>query len=136
MLDTNVIIDAVAERQPFDVTAKNILRLFAAQSFNCAITASTASDIYYITNKYIKDNDEVISKLKWLFTVLDIASVDKADCINAFDTGIVDYEDSLLTICAKKWKANYIITRNIKDFTNSSIPALTPDDFLGRWKAN
>ncbi|GHU52401.1 hypothetical protein FACS1894200_12960 [Spirochaetia bacterium] len=64
--------------------------------------------------------------------LIDIISVDKSDCVAAFNTGIP--EDSLLAVCAMKWNADYIITRNIDDFTASPVPAITPEEFLAQWE--
>jgi len=41
-----------------------------------------------------------------------------------------DYEDALVAVCADRINADYIVTRNIKDFKNSSVKAITPKDFL------
>jgi predicted nucleic acid-binding protein len=41
-----------------------------------------------------------------------------------------DFEDALQTQCAKKIKAEYIITRNKKDFMDRSIKVVTPEEFL------
>ncbi|GHU55360.1 DNA-binding protein [Spirochaetia bacterium] len=132
ILDTNIVIDAIASRIPFNKEAEQIIRLAAGQSLISAITASTASDVYYIARKHLKDTKETIIQLKKLFTIVDIISVDKSDCLAAFDTGISDYEDSLLAVCTMKWGADFIITRNTKDFINSPVLAVKPDDFLER----
>jgi hypothetical protein len=60
--------------------------------------------------------------------------VTKDDCLKAFDTGIKDYEDSLLSVCAVKWSANFIVTRNTEDFSNSIVSAISPEEFLARLK--
>jgi predicted nucleic acid-binding protein len=134
LLDTNIIIDALAARQPFDAEAKEILRLFAARKINCAITASTASDIYYIVRKYLKDDLKTSAELKKLFELLEIISVTKETCLAAFDTGISDYEDSLLAVCAARGGVDYIVTRNLPDFAKSSVPAISPKDFINKLK--
>jgi predicted nucleic acid-binding protein len=133
ILDTNIVIDAVASRLPFSKGAEQIILLTARQSLVSAITASTASDIYYLVKKYLKDTAATTAELKKLFILVDIISVDRSDCLAAFNTGMTDYEDSLLAICAKKWNADFIITRNTKDFIASPVPAITPEEFLKQW---
>jgi predicted nucleic acid-binding protein len=130
IIDTNIIIDAIAQRKPFDKDALSILHKFGKKEINCAITASTASDIYYISKKHIKDNKKNMLVLEKLFNMLDIITVTKKDCLQAFKTGINDYEDSLLSVCALKWNADFIITRNLSDFSNSAVSAISPKDFL------
>ena len=130
IIDTNVVVDAIAARVPFNVEAEKIILLAADKQISAAITASTASDIYYISQKYLKDETVTKAHLKKLFTLVEIVAVDGTDCVSAFDTGINDYEDSLLAVCAEKWQAECIISRNTKDFTASLVPAITPEDFL------
>jgi predicted nucleic acid-binding protein len=130
LIDTNIVIDALASRAPFDKAAQEIILLAVAKRITAAITASTATDIYYLTHKYLHSADETSRILKRLFALVEVISVDKIDCIEAFYTGIPDYEDSLLAVCAKRWQADFIITRNTQDFTNSSVPVLMPQFFL------
>jgi hypothetical protein len=66
--------------------------------------------------------------------MLTIITVTKDDCLRAFETGIKDYEDSLLSVCAFKWNANFIVTRNSEDFSNSVISAISPEEFLLKLK--
>jgi hypothetical protein len=48
----------------------------------------------------------------------------------AFDTGIKDYEYSLMSVCASRWGADCIITRNLVDFNNASVHVIAPQDFI------
>jgi predicted nucleic acid-binding protein len=134
IIDTNIIIDVIAVRKPFYENALEIWHNFGKKKIACAITASTASDIYYIARKYIKDNEKTLSMLKKLFKIFDIITVTKEDCLKAFETGIKDYEDSLLSVCASKWNADFIVTRNSADFSNSIVSAISPEEFLAKLK--
>jgi predicted nucleic acid-binding protein len=130
VIDTNIVLDAIASRIPFDVDAKEIFRLMAKFQFEAAITASSATDIYYLARKYLQSSERATQELRKLYRMIDIISVNKVDCITAFDTGINDYEDSLLSVCASLWGADFIITRNPSDFTNSLVKPIQPADFL------
>lgn len=132
VIDSNVIIDALTAREPFKYIAQDIIRSVSKKEFKGAITTSTVTDIYYITNKYLKNTEKTAAEVKKLFVLFDVITVTKNDCFNAFNTGIKDYEDSLLSICAFKWKADFIVTRNLSDFSNSVITAISPEDFLKR----
>jgi len=48
------------------------------------------------------------------------------------DEVFMDFEDCLQYLCAKSVNADFIVTRNPKDFVNSTIPAILPDDFCNR----
>jgi len=130
IIDTNIVIDAIVAREPFKEISQRIIRSVSKKEFNGAITTSTVTDIYYITNKYLKNKEKTASEVKKLFILFDVIAVTKEDCLKAFDTGIKDYEDSLLYICAFKWNADFIITRNLTDFSNSAISVISPENFL------
>jgi predicted nucleic acid-binding protein len=130
IVDINIIIDALASRAPFNKDAEKIILLAAEKTIRAAVTASTASDIYYLMRKHLKSPLLASKELKKLFSIVDIVPVERADCLKAFDTGIKDYEDSLLAVCAAHWKASCIITRNVKDFAGAEVKAVSPGEFL------
>ena len=133
MIDTNVVLDSIGSRAPFDKAAQEIFLLAARKKITAAITASTASDIYYLMKKRLQSGEQAAEALKKVFAIFDVVSVDRSDCMKAFDTGMSDYEDSLLAVCASRSKANYIVTRNIKDFKGSPVQEITPDEFLEKF---
>ena len=66
-----------------------------------------------------------------LCNILKVEGIDLTKLMSALQNkSFSDLEDCLQSICAKNVKADYIITRNIKDFTNSEVPAILPEDFL------
>lgn len=129
VFDTNVIIDVLANREPFADDAESVLNLAAQGTVTGAITANTITDIAYLMRK--KMNGEAIqTALMGLMEVLDVVEVGRASCIGAFGLHFSDYEDALLAFCAKGWNADFIVTRNGKDFIGSPVPAIAPGDFL------
>ncbi|MDI6878248.1 MAG: PIN domain-containing protein [Desulfitobacteriaceae bacterium] len=133
VIDTNVILDVLSQREPFVKHSTSVLMLAAKGKFSASMTANTVTDIYYITKKYLQSHEAVKDALLGLMDVLDIVDVTKTDCIKAFNLPVNDYEDALLAHCAKRIKADYIITRNLKDFTNSPVNAIAPEEFLSRF---
>ena len=130
LIDTNVILDFILKRKPFDQDAMSCFDALIINKAKAWLTANTITDIYYITKKALQDGvaaKEVIAKL---LNAFQIASVDKADCVKALEADMDDYEDALVSVCAKKVKAEYILTRNTKHFGNSSVQAIKPVDFL------
>jgi predicted nucleic acid-binding protein len=132
IIDTNIIIDAITAREPFREKSQKIIRSVSKNEFNGAITASTITDIYYIINKYFKDKEKTASEIKKLLILFNVITVTKEDCLKAYDTKIQDYEDSLLSVCAFKWNADFIVTRNPADFLNSATPIISPEEFLNK----
>jgi predicted nucleic acid-binding protein len=130
LIDTNVILDYVLKREPFAADALACLDRLIISKAKVWLTASTITDIYYVTRRALHDPEKAKEVVAKLLNAFQIAGVDKADCLKALDNGISDYEDALVTVCAKKAKADYIITRNIKDFEKSAVKAITPRGFL------
>ena len=78
----------------------------------------------------LHDGAETKSVIAKLLNAFQVAGVDKADCIKALNVDMDDYEDALVSVCAKKVKAEYIVTQNTKNFGNSPVPTIKPADFL------
>jgi predicted nucleic acid-binding protein len=130
LIDTNVIIDVLAKREPFFDYSAQILRLSEAGDIAAFVSANSVTDIFYILRKYIQNTSVLAFTMQNLLSIVDVADILKADIQRAFDLEFTDYEDALQARCAKRIKADYIITRNPTDFANSPVPALTPETFL------
>lgn len=130
LVDTNIIIDALTGREPFRETAEQIFMLTANQIEDMYITASSATDIYYLIRKHLHNTDQAkntMSKLYELFYILDVTS---CDCHEALTSGVKDYEDAVVSSCANRNQMNYIVTRNIRDYEQSKVKALLPGELL------
>lgn len=130
LVDTNVIIDALTGREPFREAAEQVFILAANQIEDMFITASPATDIYYLTRKHLHDTDQAkntMSKLYELFHILDVTS---NDCREALSSGVKDYEDAVIACCANRNRMDYIVTRNIRGYEHSKVKALLPDELL------
>ena len=130
LIDTNVILDYVLKREPFAEDALACLDHLIIKKEKSWLTASTITDIYYVTRRALRDGEKAKGVIAKLLNAFQIAAVDKTDCVNALDVDFDDYEDALVFACAKKIKAEYIITRNKGDFVDSSITVVTPAEFL------
>ena len=129
VVDTNIVLDVLARREPFFEQSQSVMQLIAESKASGAITANAITDIYYILRKHL-DKDSLKAALRGLMELLEVISVTGNECLAALYLPIDDYEDALVSCCAQSWKADYIITRNVKDFEYSSVEAITPDTFL------
>jgi predicted nucleic acid-binding protein len=130
LFDTNVVLDAVACREPFRNAAEQLITLAANEVIDAYITANTITDIYYITRKYFSDA-ETRDKLRYLFMVFSVIDLFAADCQTALDSPLQDYEDAILALCAEKSKVNYIITRDGDFLAHAeTLPVISPQEFL------
>jgi len=130
LLDTNIIMDALQERQPFDAEAKEILLRAQNSEFNCCFTANAATDIFYLYRK-ARDIKSARQVLLFLLSTFKVISITHEDCVNAMSVLIEDFEDALVSVCAEKAGADYIISRDDKYLHNNSpVKVITPKDFL------
>ena len=130
LIDTNVIIDFALTRQPFAQDAENILLLCKDKKSDGFMAAHSVVNFFYILRKQMSF-EERKEFLKSVSEFIEIIGIDKYKIQNALnDKFFIDFEDCLQAECALSCGADYIVTRNIKDFVNSSVPAILPEDFL------
>ena len=131
LLDTNIILDALQERSPFDIEAKEILkRAQGGNEFTCLFTANAAADIFYLYSK-ARGMKSSKAALSFLVTNYGIVTVAQEDCVAALSLPIEDFEDALVVVCAQKANADYIVTRDDNFLKLSSpINLITPKKFV------
>ena len=130
LVDTCVIIDALQSRVPFAEAAQKIFIYSANKQFEGYITAKSVTDIYYLTHRLTHSDSEtrkILSKLFTLFHLLDTTSL---DCRKAISSEISDYEDAIMVETAIRSEIDCIVTRNIKDFKNSTVKVFEPSALL------
>ena len=130
LADTNVIIDALTSREPWNKSAEKIFLMAANQTIEMYITASSATDIYYIIRKYLHNTEAAKTIMGKLFSLTGILEVRADDCIDALASSINDYEDAVVEKVAHRNDMDYIVTRNIKDFSGSKVTAIKPSELL------
>jgi len=129
LIDTNVALDILLNRQPGYTNAALIFSLTKQNSIISYISASAITDISYIAKKYLgnKPTKEAIKKLLQVFKP---ATVTDSHIYQALDIDWDDFEDSVQYIVGESFSADYIVTRNTQDYTSGFIPAVTPEQFL------
>ena len=133
LIDTNVVLDAIAHREPFCVDAQKIINLILDNKLEGYITANSVTDIYYIARKHLSRND-LRDTLRFLFKIFYIIDVYGADCRKALDFPLDDYEDALLSVCGDRSAVDYIITRDEKFLHQAKFPVIAPVNFIGIFK--
>jgi len=84
LIDTNVIIDYLGDRAPFAGQTEQLIEICQQGKADGVLTASAVTDIYYVLHKTI-DHQKIIDSLKVLFSVLNIAEVEKNDLLRAME---------------------------------------------------
>ena len=131
LIDTNVILDVLCNRQRFVEDATKIFKFCEVNKIEGYISAISVPNIVYILRKELnaEKTKEILAQLSLIFKIVDLKADDLKKAANLMFN---DYEDALQSVCAGRIKANYIITRNIKDFTNSKVVAIKPSELLER----
>lgn len=130
LIDANVVLDILEKREPFYEASSEVLSLCATKKIKGCIALHSVSNIFYILRKhYSAENRKCL--LLGILDFLQVANVDHENVRHALERNdFSDFEDCLQDECAVQNNADYIITRNIDDFSNSNISAVTPSDFL------
>ena len=129
-LDTNIIVDLIADRKPFSKYAIEIFQLAEENKLQLFISSHAIATTHYLLKKYLDEK----SLREVLYNLLDFLTVIPVD-IDIIKKGLRSnhkyFEDSIQILCASSIeKMNYIITRDGKDFKGSEIPVLSPDEFF------
>lgn len=131
-IDTNLVLDVLAERKPFYETSARIWELVEKRDLTGYLSATTITDVFYILRKQL-GSERAYDTVSKIMMVFDITSVSQADIKKALNLGFKDFEDALQVVCAKKTGAKYLITRNKEDFQEAQgIEVVDPEAFLSR----
>jgi predicted nucleic acid-binding protein len=130
LIDTNIILDCLTLREPFALESGLILQNCGDGKITGYMAAHSITNSFYILRKMFTATE----RKKLLFELcgfMEIANVEKSHILNALQNeNFDDFEDCVQLECAKVVGAEYIVTRNPADYTNSDIPAVSPHELL------
>jgi predicted nucleic acid-binding protein len=131
-LDSDVMLDHLADRQPFAEFAHRLFALAEKNEITIYVSSLSFSNLYYVLRK-IAGADVAMQLLAGMLKIVKVASVGEDEVNRAFTSGFKDFEDGLQHEAAKSaGGVTGIVTRNTADFVKSSIPVFTPREFLAR----
>jgi predicted nucleic acid-binding protein len=128
-VDTNIVIDLLAKREPFYRAAQELFTLSDKKEVQLQISSLTFANAYYSIVRHYKSVDakKYLSKFKVLVEILPLE--DKAIEL-ALASDFVDFEDGLQYFTAMDYESDIILTRNKKDFKSSKLPVMTAEEYL------
>ena len=130
LIDTCIVIDALQSRQGFYDDAQKIFLAVANKWFVGFLSAKSVTDIYYLMHRYTHSDKDTRVALNTLFQLFELIDTAGMDCRRAISSDISDYEDAVMVESAVRTGVDCIVTRNIKDYNQSSVPIYLPSDFL------
>lgn len=130
LIDTDVILDFFFDRKPFSDDAAKVLSLCESGEIQGFVTSVIISNVYYLLRQNAP-HGKVVEKLSQLVAIIDVLATDKDAILKALNSSFKDFEDALQNYSAElNGQIDLIITRNIKDFRNSALGIMTPENYL------
>ncbi len=130
LVDTNIVIDLLSRREPFFEEAAELFSLADKKQVELSVSFLTIANTSYALLRQMdsKKAKSVLRKLKLILKILPLD--DKAIGLALNDETFSDFEDGLQYFTAIEHEQELIITRNLKDFKNSKLPAMTAKQFI------
>ena len=131
LIDTNVLLDVLLDRPEFVKSSDLVWKLCETEQVKGYVSTLSYANIMYIMRKQLtaRQIEDVFHKLNLIF---EFASFTPTVLERAVNMKWDDFEDAVQSAAAESVHADYIITRNIKDFAQSKVIAFTPDELLAR----
>jgi predicted nucleic acid-binding protein len=132
LVDTNVILDLLAKREPFDVESRQLFSMADTNLIELVVSSLSLVNTHYILNEMmkIKESQTIIRKFKVLVSTFELN--DKIVELALNDESFSDFEDGIQYYTALESQCELIVTRNLKDFKKAAIPVFSPKEFLAR----
>lgn len=129
-IDTNILVDLIADRRPFSKFAIQIFSKAEDRKLRLYTSSHSIATTHYLLKKYI-DEKALREVLHNILDYLNIVAIDQDVIKKGLKSKHKDFEDAIQIISANTIeKLDCIVTRNIKDFKSSEIPVLTPDELV------
>lgn len=131
LVDGNILLDVLQNREPHVIASALVWKLCETGRAKGFVSALTFANLVYVLRRELdpEKTEEVLKKLSLIFSFAELSGADllKAACLHWND-----YEDALQAVTAERLRVDFIITRNVKDFKQSKVLALTPAELLAR----
>lgn len=129
-IDSDVVFDFFTDRKPFANPASEIFELNEQGKIQLYLSAASVNNIYYIVRRFL-GHKETLKVIEELTEMTEIVGTTKKEILQALKNDFKDFEDSIQYSCAVTIKGlEAILTRNVKDYSNSKIAIFTPENYL------
>jgi predicted nucleic acid-binding protein len=129
LLDTNVILDLLLDREPFADDAAQLISMVERCDIEGFLGATTITTIHYLLTKELGAK-KAIQHIRVLLSLFEIASVHRVVIEGALDFKSIDFEDAVLDEAAFHAGVQYIVTRDVSGFKTSRLPVYSPNEFI------
>jgi predicted nucleic acid-binding protein len=127
LIDTNVILDVMLDREPFVTASAEVLSRVEAGELTGCICATTVTTLHYLATQAVGP-EQALAEVRKALSLFEIAPVGRAVLESALDLGFKDFEDAVLHEAARQVGAQGIVTRNARDFKAATLAIYTPEE--------
>jgi predicted nucleic acid-binding protein len=129
MIDINILMDVLQKREPFYGSSAGLLAAVETGQVHGYVAAHSLTTLFYLVQKS-RSSAEARVTITNLLQFIHIAPVDQSTIEQALNLETRDFEDAVQMVSALQCKADFLITRNVKDYQPALLPVLAPVDFL------
>ena len=129
LVDLNIVLDVLQNRHPFYDESARVLDSAARHEASGLLAAHSITTLFYVLNRF-RNMATATAAITGLLDAFNIATVDDAVIRKALSWGWVDFEDAVQMAAALSAGADYLITRNPRDFQEGIVPVVQPGAFL------
>ena len=130
--DINVLLDVFQKRQPHYAASAQVLSLVASGGIAGVFPAHGLTTLYYLVRKH-DSRVGAEAAMDRVMRHFEIGNLNAEGWRDARQLAMDDFEDAVVATVARTSGSDFIVTRNVDDFANSPVPAITPADFLSRF---
>lgn len=127
LLDLNVLLDVIQQREPHYAASAAVLSRIASGEIEGAVAAHTMTTIHYIVAK-LAGPERALEAIDWLLGELTVVPEGREVFLRARSLGMGDFEDAVVAAAAEESGCDQIVTRNVRDFVRSPVLAISPGE--------
>jgi predicted nucleic acid-binding protein len=134
LIDANVILDVLLSRSPWVTDSQAVWEAIHRQQIQGHIVATTVTNLFYIARKLV-GQPLALQGVRDCLAAFDVVPVNQTILDAAAALPGSDFEDNVTIRCAVMSGMEAIVTRNLADFSDSPVPAVSPAELLSRIQA-
>ncbi|NET40097.1 MAG: PIN domain-containing protein [Cyanothece sp. SIO1E1] len=132
LIDTNIVLDFLLQREPFFQDADLLFQAIATEQVDGHVTATTLTDIFYISRRHTRSIEQARQAVSETLTAMAICPIDRAVLESALSSNFADFEDAVQIFSAVAQSLDAIVTRDRQGFTHSPIPVFSIQELLNQ----
>jgi len=130
LIDTNIVLDFLLQREPFFQDAEQLFQAIDAEQVVGYVTATTLTDIFYISRRHTRSVAQARQAVLETLTAMAICPIDRTVLESAFNSGLSDFEDAVQIFSTITQGLDAIVTRDVQGFLSSPVAVLSVQALL------